>query len=202
MPNVKFSDEIKGEVRAYLDLKWSSGQIISALKQRKINISRSTISRIRKQQQFISHDRLKRAHKRPDIKPKLSKNDLKNLRTLLTQENPPTQRSLAKKFRVSQMTIRNYITKKLNLRCLKKSKVHKLTPQAIEKRAKRSFALYRRLNNEKWRKFLTTDEAFFSLDDLDRPSEFQYLIKERKEQMDLSIRKRKVFPPKFWFQLV
>ena len=196
MPRAKFTNEIKGEVRAYLDLQWPFSRIISALKDKNISISRTTISRIENQDKSGLNNAPLRARKRPGIAFKLNKKDLKHLKALITQENPPSQRLLAKKFGVSQSTINGYITKIFDLKCLKKPKVHSLSPKAIDNRAKRSFALYRELNNNKWQKFLTTDEAFITLDNLNRPSEFQYLDKDKKRADASKYSQKKSFPAK------
>ncbi|CAF2530867.1 unnamed protein product [Rotaria sp. Silwood2] len=45
----------------------------------------------------------------------------------------------------------------------KKRPVHRLYPAVIEKRRSRVWRMYRRLCNEKYRSYVTTDEAWFYL---------------------------------------
>ncbi|KAF2888120.1 hypothetical protein ILUMI_18053 [Ignelater luminosus] len=67
---------------------------------------------------------------------------------MASQINPPSQRQMGK------IIVR------------KKLQVHRLTKVKIEKRKKRSWGLYRALNNGKWKKYITTDEAWFYINNV------------------------------------
>ncbi|CAF3386669.1 unnamed protein product [Rotaria sp. Silwood2] len=78
-------------------------------------------------------------------------------------EDPPTQRAIAKDLHISQSTVSNII-KNSGFTLRKKQKVQKLTSSNIMKRRQRSFQLYLRLACGRYKKFITTDEAWFYLD--------------------------------------
>ncbi len=77
---------------------------------------------------------------------------------MVEKADPPTQREMAKVLDVSQRTIGRNI-KKLNMKLVKKPKYHALTPATILKRYKRSWPLYLRLRKDRWKRFITSDEA-------------------------------------------
>ena len=78
-------------------------------------------------------------------------------------EDPPSQRAIAKSVRISQSTVSNII-KNSGFILREKQKVQKLTSSNIMKRRQRSRQLYRRLAHHRYKKFITTDEAWFYLD--------------------------------------
>ncbi|CAM2703707.1 unnamed protein product [Rotaria socialis] len=57
----------------------------------------------------------------------------------------------------------------IHARCREKRPVHRLYPAIIEKRRSRAWRMYRRLSNEKYKNYLTTDEAWFYLDSSQEP---------------------------------
>ena len=58
--------------------------------------------------------------------------------------------------------------------------MHKLTEKNIEDRRRRSLALYKLLNNQKWKKCITSDETWFYINDCNGKSEIQYVSREEK----------------------
>jgi hypothetical protein len=79
---------------------------------------------------------------------------------MIENHNPPTQSSMALNFNVSQQAI-SYIKKRLGKRLLKKLKCHHLGANSIEKGRIPSWPQYLRLRQNRWMRFLTTDEARF-----------------------------------------
>ena len=75
---------------------------------------------------------------------------------MINKVDPPTQRQMAKKLNCSQSMINHLIEKRLKKKRIK-PEVHRLTADNIEKRRSRSFKLYQKLNNGKWKKFIITD---------------------------------------------
>ena len=68
---------------------------------------------------------------------------------------------MAMKCGVALGTVNRIISRYLKAKLRKKCRVHKLNEQQILKRRARAWRLYLRLNNEKWKNFVTTDEAMF-----------------------------------------
>ena len=63
------------------------------------------------------------------------------------------------------------------MKTVHKFKSHQLSEPMREKRRLRSWLLYLRLNSDKWKKFITSDEALFNLDGSSGKTEIQYLKK-------------------------
>ena len=61
-----------------------------------------------------------------------------------------------------------------------KRKVHQLTADNIAKRKSRSWKLYLKLNNGRWKNFITTDESWLSI----------YLIAMEKEEYNVSMNEK------------
>ena len=80
---------------------------------------------------------------------------------MIKRVNPPTQREMATQQGVSQSTIHRIIKNTLQAKLRRKCKVHKLNAAQIEKRCQNSWKLSKRLNCDKWKNFVTTDEEMF-----------------------------------------
>ena len=87
---------------------------------------------------------------------------------------------MAKVLRFSQSNINKIIHRRLNLKTVKKFKVHRLTPENIDKRKKIAFKLYMKLNKGKWQKYITTDEAWFYISDTNGITKIQYISRSQK----------------------
>ncbi|KAF2891077.1 hypothetical protein ILUMI_15096 [Ignelater luminosus] len=66
---------------------------------------------------------------------------------MASQINPPSQRQMGKMIGVSGRMVNYHINKTLKLKVRKKLQIHRLTKVNTEKRKKRSWGLYRALNN-------------------------------------------------------
>jgi hemolysin-activating ACP:hemolysin acyltransferase len=161
MPRKKINDCLEGRILALLQLNYSQPQIVKILKQDRISISQKTISNVKRKVgvQRNTIGKIQFSRNRPLSTPPVIS---KVIRTM-DVEDPPTQRSVAKSYNVSQSTI-SRIMKMANFTLRKKLKVHKLTPSKVEKRRQRAFRLYRQLANGRYKNFVTTDEAWFYLD--------------------------------------
>ena len=85
---------------------------------------------------------------------------------------------MGKKIGVSQQLVNYYLHQTLDLKTVHKPKGHHLSQAMREKRRARSWPLYLRLNLEKWKNFITSDEALFTLDGSSGKTEIQYLKKD------------------------
>ena len=81
---------------------------------------------------------------------------------MIKRVNPPSQREMANPCRVSLGTVNRIINCLLKAKLRKKRPVHKLSDAQIKKRRARAWRLYLRLNNNKWKNFVTKDEAMFT----------------------------------------
>ena len=156
MPVRTIDQYIVGRVKALLDLNWSIFKILKHLRERNINISSSSVSRIKNNNHWLPNGERKRK-KTPT---KMDKEKLTKLKSLISGPNPPTQKEIGKKLNLSQQLV-GYWIKKLDKKLVKKPKVHLMTSTNVEKRAKRTYKLYLRLNNGKFEKYISSDEAWF-----------------------------------------
>ncbi|CAF1517837.1 unnamed protein product [Rotaria magnacalcarata] len=110
--------------------------------------------------------------------------------------DPPTQRSIAKSYHISQSTI-SRIIKMAKFTLRKKIKVHKLTPSNAEKRRQRALRLYRQLANNRYKKFITTDESWFYLDGTEGKRKVCYIKKSDPNYERMIIQKDSTRPKGF-----
>ena len=119
----------------------------------------------------------------------LNERQVERLVTEAKKKNPPTQGALGKKFKISQQLVSLQL-KREGLKRLKKPKCHQLNENTREKRRRRSWPLYKRLNGHQWKKFVTVDEALFHVDENGVQFEYQYV----KDRTELHVREMKNFP--------
>ncbi|GBN07134.1 hypothetical protein AVEN_231142-1 [Araneus ventricosus] len=89
--------------------------------------------------------------------------------------DPPTQASMAKALNVSQQVVSYQQKHTLKKKCHKKPKCHHLNERSVQIRGQRSWPLYKLLRKDRWRKFITSDEAWTYLSDTNAKSKVQYL---------------------------
>lgn len=162
MPRNKISDIVEGRILQLLRQEYSQPRIVNILKLDGINVSQSTISNVKRKigRQRNSDCKIQISRK----KPSRTRSIIKKVIEKIDVKDPPTQRAIAKDLRISQSTVSNII-KNSEFTLRKKQKVQKLTSSNVLKRAQRSFALYRRLARGRYKNFITTDEAWFYLDE-------------------------------------
>lgn len=152
---------IKGMIIALLKQKKSNYVIIKEMKEHKVTVWPSYLTRLRKE---LSGEIVKKAvRKKTGPKEKLTKRQQHSLRLKLLKENPPTDAELAKHFKVSRSLIWKYKFKKFGLKKRSKRRVHALTERTKRQRHLRSWPLYLAMRKDKWQKFITSDEKKFVL---------------------------------------
>lgn len=170
---------VEGTIRAYLKLNYSYRKIISILKKDNIKISKFTIGKIHKYIHLPNVPITPRAQRQQPLRV-LTNKKLNNLKKMATSPNPAPQRFMAKKLGVSQSTINQHIHGRLNLVTRKKPNVHQLSARNKLLRHKRSLALYKKLNKDKWKFFITSDEAWFQITECNGKTQIQYIPSGQK----------------------
>ena len=166
MPRSKISDNVEGIVKYLLTKKYSYSVIQQELSEMNLNVSRSTISRIAnqvgKQRQacLLNNQKPKFYRRRHVATPAI----VRRITSYINKENPPTISLMAARCHISVGTTFRTIRDVIHAKCRKKRPVHRLYPAVIEKRRSRAWGMYRRLCNEKYKNYVTTDEAWFYLD--------------------------------------
>ena len=160
----RLTEKLKGKIKALIELKWSYHQIMNHFMFKKMRVYSRDISKLVKEEKNGSP-----IAKKPETRGRskvLTVVQRYRLRNQLLKVNPPTQRYLAKLYKVSQSTISSYV-KKLDLKKYSKPRNHKLNAQAVEKRRVRSLPLYRKLCGGRYKDFVTSDEALMYISDAD-----------------------------------
>lgn len=98
---------------------------------------------------------------------------------------------MAKKLGCSRQNIGYHLKNTFNLIKRKKPRCHALNDKQIEKRRVRAMALYKSLNNGKWQKYITTDEAWFYLSNCNGKRGIQYVSRsEKNPKIEVNERKQ------------
>ncbi|CAF3321268.1 unnamed protein product [Rotaria sp. Silwood2] len=131
-----------------------------------LNVSKSTISRIAnklgKQRQLgLLNSQKPKFYRRRHV---ATLAIVRRVTSYISKENPPTISLMAARCNISVGTAVSIIRDIIHAKCRKKRPVHRLYPAVIEKRRSRAWRMYRRLCNEKYKNYVTTDEAWFYLD--------------------------------------
>lgn len=172
----KFSPEQIGEFRAILRLGWSLLDVQNHFQSQGVQVTQQYLSMIRRGKEKRSRNKENETRGR---KPKMTPDRIRTLISMTNNTDPPTQRDMATRLTVSPKTVRNHI-KKLKRRKVKKPKVHAMTEDTIKKRYARSWALYRMLRLEKWKKVVTSDEAWIYLRESQGKRSVQYITSEQR----------------------
>ena len=153
--------------------------IVKKLKTENIKISKSLIQNIKNRHKNPKKSQENKAPKKPSLR-KLTRNDLKKLDKWTNRANPPTQKHMARALKVTQQTISKHINKTLNKKKRIKPKVHAISERNIETRKVRSLGFYKLLNKGKWKKIITTDEAWFRITKINGQRRIQYVKRTTK----------------------
>jgi len=102
------------------------------------------------------------------------------LKKMTENINPITQTSMANKLNTSQQVVSYQINHVLGKKLVQKPKGHILTAKMVGKRYRRSWPLYRLLRGQRWQKVITTDEAWFYLDNTSEQTKVQYISRGQK----------------------
>ncbi|RWS26341.1 uncharacterized protein B4U80_07228 [Leptotrombidium deliense] len=172
MVNQKISDFDKGVITAFLNERKTIAQIIQYFEVKNKSISRTQIWRIKNNVSYKKNPELCRKSGRPRI---VTKRQINRLHKFVSDPNPISQRMMANKLRMKHTTVRYHIQHTLNKKVVNKPKCHAVTEATIEKRHKRSWSMYMRLRRDRYKKYITTDEALFYLSEYDGQSRIQYI---------------------------
>ncbi|CAF1483226.1 unnamed protein product [Rotaria magnacalcarata] len=171
MPRKKIGDTLEGRVLELLQLKYPQREIVKILKKDGIRVSQRTVSNVKQKfgRQRNSLEKITFSRKRPVSTPS----------------------TISKVIQ----TIDNY--KNGELYSSEKIKVHKLTPSNAEKRRQRALRLYRQLANNRYKKFITTDESWFYLDGTEGKRKVCYIKKSDPNYERMIIQKDSTRPKGF-----
>lgn len=177
MSTQKIGAETNSLILTFLNINWSFRSIQKHLNKHNITVSLGHISNLKNGRK--NSPKLPKSKKQVGRKSSMDKRKINRLKNLISNPNPKTQISMAKILKVSRFTIRRNI-KKLGFRLLKKPKCHHLSLDSIEKRRKRAWPLYCQLRQDRWQKYITTDEAWIYLDNSNGKTKVQYLSRDKK----------------------
>jgi len=196
MGSTKFTREKVGQFQALLDLGWSLSRVKQHFMKSNppVNVSESYLSRIRSGKSSQNQSKSKKEVKR-GVKPKLNRDRIRRLLKRVDNVNPPTQRELSNDYNVSQTTIHRVI-KKSGRKLVIKPTCHTLPESTIEKRAKRSWPLYMRFRKDRWKHFITSDEAWIYLTKKQGQRDIQYL-REDQDKSHAQVNEREQYPQGF-----
>jgi hypothetical protein len=183
MPKI-FNNFVKGYVYGLSKANYSYSQIIKCLKEEKIEIHKSSLTHILKSIKIKNHFDMpaeKILHKETNNKIRTPL-VLKQVQKMVKNENPPTQKIIANKIGTSAATINKIINKDLQLRKVKKSKVHRLTEYHIQRRFTNCRFFYENyLSGDKWKYVITVDEAWVYLKNCDKKRSICYVPRGKIE---------------------
>lgn len=165
MVRTKINEQVEGIVLGLLKTKRTYRDIIKVVKELGFNISLGTIHNIRHKnglQRNLSSNTssTRKFKKRPSVS---TPTVVRKISSMISRVNPPTQREMALKLKVSVGTVNRVIKQVICAKLRKKCKVHQLNATQILKRRQRSWRLYQKLCAGKWKHFVTSDEAMFYL---------------------------------------
>lgn len=168
---------IEGYVFALSEEKYSYSIIQKRCEMHGIKISKCKISNIinrkgKNRQSLFLHGK-----KTPNEYPKKVRtvSNVSKVKSLVTRENPPTQKSIAKSLDTSVATINKIINQDLQLKKAKKHNVHQLLPRHVAQRKTFCRILYENhLAGDKWKYIVTLDEAWVYLNDCNKKRSIYY----------------------------
>ena len=170
------TDEQVGMVRGYLAENWSYSVIVKRFREMGITINKRIVSAIandKYKKETSSHASTRGPNR------KLQGQQLRQLTSWLNNKDPMTQAEMGRRLHISPKSVRNYIGL-LRRRMVKKGKVHHLSDTAVDKRFKRSYPLYHRLKCGKFKRYITSDEAWVYLSKQQGKRGVQYLHDDQK----------------------
>ena len=138
-------------------------KIVKTVKEMGYSISVASIHRIKHCKGISRNLPLKPGEKRtiPKRCTAATPDVIRKIDRMIKRVNPPSQGEMANSCGVSLGTVNRIINCLLKAKLRKKRPVHKLSDAQIKKRRARAWRLYLCLNNNKWKNFVTTDEAMF-----------------------------------------
>jgi len=157
----------------------SSRQIVKTLRDQDQTVSQSTVIRLlgknaleHEKTQVEEKSALPRGRKKLRTPAMIAK-----VKRAVTGPNPATQNQLAKKHQVSQSTIHRIIHQDLGGVLRKKHRVHALSNRQIQQRLDRGPGFLKRISGQKWKFFLTVDEAWVYLTNVNGRRKLYYELR-------------------------
>lgn len=162
---------IEGYVSALSEENYSYSVIKKRCETKGIKISKCKISNIINRKGKSHQSVLLHGKKAPNEYPKKVRtvSNISKVRSLVTRENPPTQKSIANSLNTSVATVNKIINQDLQLKKAKKHNVHRLLPRHVAQRKTCCRILYENyLAGDKWKYVVTLDEAWVYLNDCNK----------------------------------
>ena len=195
----KTDDVVEGIVMGLLKQNMSYRKIVKTVKEMGYSISVASIHRIKHCKGISRNLPLKPGEKRtirkrctaatPDV--------IRKIDRMIKRVNPSSQREMASSCGVSLGTVNRIINCLLKAKLRKKRSVHKLSDAQIKKRRAQTWRLYLRLNNNKWKNFVTTDKAMFYMGGSYGRRRVCYIRSNETDMQKLKFVKRDSFAPGF-----
>ncbi|XP_055351960.1 uncharacterized protein LOC129598204 [Paramacrobiotus metropolitanus] len=162
------------------DLVHASGlsirKIVEKLSELGRPLSKSTVERIIKKHQLVlsgspPETRKLPAQNKPTVCiPKI----IRKVEKLIDSPNPPSIREIARRLRISHVSVKKILVKNLEAKLTKNKKVHALSATQAVQRAHRAKTFLRYLSRRKLKFLLTMDEMWITTDDLSGQTDFYY----------------------------
>lgn len=190
MPAVKFNSEQLEQVREFLRCGMNAAAISRQMKTYGVVISARYIRDIR--QKMVTSPELKPLKNKRGRKFKLNSTKIARMKHFLTKDNPPTLSWLAKRFGIHKSTVFSY-RRRLGLKKYIKPRRHEISEASRILRKKRSWPLYNRLANGRWKNFITSDETMIYLDGTYKTRGIQNISRD-EDKLKIQVRPRKCHP--------
>ena len=199
MVRQKTDDVVEGIVMGLLKQNMSYRKNVKTVKEIGYSISVASKHRIKHCKCISRNLPLKPGEKRtiPKRCTAATPDVIRKIDRMIKRVNPPSQREMANSCGVSLGTVNRIINCLLKAKLRKKRPVHKLSDAQIKKRSARAWRLYLRLNNNKWKNFVTTDEAMFYMGGSYNRRRVCYIRSNETDMQKLKFVKRDSFAPGF-----
>ena len=195
----KTDDVVEGIVMGLLKQNMSYRKIVKTVKEMGYSISVASIHQIKHCKGVSRNLPLKPGEKRtiPKRCTAATPDVIRKIDRMIKRVNPPSQPEMANSCGVSLGTVNRIINCLLKAKLRKKRPVHKLSDAQIKKRRAPAWRLYLRLNNNKWKNFVTTDEAMFYMGGSYGRRRVCYIRSNETDMQKLKFVKRDSFAPGF-----
>lgn len=156
MPSPKVDLILEGRILGLIDLGRSYRQISREIEETTgQKVSKSKVGKVCKRKLSSPEGPTRKWRK-------MTQEKLEKLKSMVSNDNPLPQRSIAAKLGLHLKTVQHHINKTLNMEKRKKKKVHRLNEEQKKKRRERTPELLRIIENNLQR-IITSDESLFYL---------------------------------------
>lgn len=163
----------KGMVLSLLRQNMSNFMIRKQLKDQNFTLSNRYLTNLRREMR-VGEENIDKVETR-GRKPKLSKRQQSQLKQKLLKEDPDTVSKLADDFAITRGAVRYYRDVKFGFLKRRKVRVHALTQRAMDQRRRRSWPLYLSLRDDRWKRWISSDEKKFILAICNNKSKIYYI---------------------------